>query len=124
MPLYRFYNIKKGVHFYTASEAEKNNVVAKLSSTYRLEGVAYSVSAAAVANSTPVHRFFNKKKGVHFYTADAAEKQNTIDHTLRHLQVRGNRLLSGSVTSRRRRWMRHRHVGLLGRRMDGLASIA
>jgi hypothetical protein len=40
-PVYRFYNFRKGVHFYTASEAEKNNVVATLSSTYRLEGVAF-----------------------------------------------------------------------------------
>ena len=44
LPVYRFYNVKKGVHFYTASEAEKNQVVSTLYSTYKLEGVAYWVA--------------------------------------------------------------------------------
>jgi hypothetical protein len=76
--LYRFYNIKKGVHFYTASEAEKDNVVRTLSSTYRLEGVAYKVCATPVPGATPVYRFYNLKQGVHFYTASEAEKDNVV----------------------------------------------
>jgi thermitase len=76
--LYRFYNIKKGVHFYTASEAEKDSVVRTLSSTYRLEGVAYRVCATPVAGATPVYRFYNLKQGVHFYTASEAEKANVV----------------------------------------------
>jgi hypothetical protein len=79
-PLYRFYNLKKGVHFYTADEAEKNRVVATLASTYRLEGEAYRISTTAIAGARPVYRFFNRKTGVHFYTADEAEKANVIDH--------------------------------------------
>ena len=43
MPVYRFYNIRTGVHFYTASEAEKSSVVARLGTIYRLEGVAFYV---------------------------------------------------------------------------------
>jgi hypothetical protein len=39
--VYRFYNFRQAVHFYTASESEKNDVLAKLSGTYRLEGVAF-----------------------------------------------------------------------------------
>jgi photosystem II stability/assembly factor-like uncharacterized protein/tRNA U38,U39,U40 pseudouridine synthase TruA len=76
--LYRFYNIKKGVHFYTASEAEKANVIRTLSGTYRYEGVAYRVCATAVAGATPVYRFYNLKQGVHFYTASAAERDTVV----------------------------------------------
>ena len=38
--VYRFYNKSNGSHFYTASETEKANVLANLSSTYSLDGVA------------------------------------------------------------------------------------
>jgi hypothetical protein len=75
-PLYRFYNLRTGVHFYTASEAEKTDLVQRLSATYRLEGVAYNVSTTAAAGALPVYRFYNMKKGVHFYTASAAERDN------------------------------------------------
>jgi len=74
MPVYRFYNFRKGVHFYTASEAEKDAVLATLSRTFRLEGVAYYVNTDNPANNAPLYRFFNVKKGVHFYTASEAEK--------------------------------------------------
>jgi uncharacterized repeat protein (TIGR02543 family) len=77
-PLYRFYNVKTGVHFYTASETEKDNVLRTLSSTYRLEGVAYYVCATPVAGATSVYRFLNFKKGVHFYTASAAERDTVV----------------------------------------------
>ena len=42
-PVFRFYNKTNGAHFYTASEAEKNNVIAKLPAIYKLDGVAFYV---------------------------------------------------------------------------------
>ena len=72
--VWRFYNAKKNTHFYTANEAEKNNVVATLSRTFQLEGVGYTIRSAAPANAAPLHRFFNRKTGTHFYTVDPAEK--------------------------------------------------
>ena len=45
-PLYRFFNVVTGTHFYTISEAEKNDVIAHLPQ-FHLEGVAY------FANATP-----------------------------------------------------------------------
>ena len=42
--MYRFYNKMNGSHFYTASEAEKNSVLANLSATYSLDGVAFYVA--------------------------------------------------------------------------------
>jgi hypothetical protein len=76
-PLYRFYNKKTGTHFYTASQTERDSVVAKLSGTFKLEGVAYNVSSEPTA-STPVYRFFNKKTGTHFYTASQTEKESVV----------------------------------------------
>lgn len=78
MPVYRFYNVKTGMHFYTASETEKADVVARLSSVYRFEGVAYTINTDDAKNSTPLYRFFNMKNGVHFYTASATEKDRVI----------------------------------------------
>ena len=78
LPVYRFYNHRTGVHFYTASEAEKNSVVAKQSATYSLEGVAYALDTSATANKTPLFRFYNFKKGVHFYTASETEKNRCL----------------------------------------------
>lgn len=71
-PVYRFYNTR-GTHFYTASEAEKNNIIARFSS-YRYEGVAYNLLDYTGRNTAPLHRFYNVKNGTHFYTASEAER--------------------------------------------------
>ena len=77
-PLYRFFNKKNGSHFYTASAAERNNVIANLSATYVYEGETYRVSPTYAAGKTPVYRFYNKRNGSHFYTANETEKNNVI----------------------------------------------
>ena len=51
MPVYRFFNMKNGSHFYTADEAERANVAANLSKTYSYDGVAYEIDTANVNNS-------------------------------------------------------------------------
>ena len=76
MPVHRFYNTRQGVHFYTIDEAEKNNVQTNLSSTYVYEGVGYWIDTSDPLNSDPLYRFYNFRKGVHFYTSDEAEKNN------------------------------------------------
>ena len=75
--VYRFYNMKNGSHFYTASVNEKNAVIAKWSSTYRYEGVAWYVSTDPT-NSLVIYRFYNMKNGSHFYTASVNEKNAVI----------------------------------------------
>ncbi|NTW27974.1 MAG: hypothetical protein HGA39_01205 [Coriobacteriia bacterium] len=77
VPLYRFYNVKNGSHFYTASAQERDTVIANWSSTYRFEGPAYNVSMTSTGGS-PVYRFYNKKNGSHFYTVSLQEANNTI----------------------------------------------
>ena len=78
MPVYRFFNFKKGVHFYTASDDEAQSVIDNLYKIYDFEGVAYELNVANPDNNVPLHRFFNFKKGVHFYTASEAEKNSVI----------------------------------------------
>jgi hypothetical protein len=75
-PLYRFYNMQNSTHFYTASEAEKNNVISRWGYIYKYEGVAYNVCGDP-ASCTPVYRFWNIN-GTHFYTISEAEKNNVM----------------------------------------------
>lgn len=77
-PVYRFYNVRAGVHFYTISEAEKANVIATLGAVYRYEGPSYWVNTASPYNNTPLYRFYNRRTGTHFYTASATERANVI----------------------------------------------
>jgi hypothetical protein len=78
--VYRFYNMKNGVHFYTASIAERNSVVTNLSGTYKYEGVAYSLNTLSPVNHQPLYRFYNFKKGFHFYTASDSERDSVINN--------------------------------------------
>jgi len=75
-PLWRFRNLKGGFYLYTSDAAEKSNIVATLSSTWILEGVAYNVSR--VASGAPVWRFRNLRNGTYLYSADPAEKDNIV----------------------------------------------
>ena len=77
LPLYRFWNKKNGTHFYTASEAEKNDVLSRLGAVYRLDGIAYFVSSTAT-NAIPVYRFYNVRLGTHFFTASVAERDSVM----------------------------------------------
>lgn len=71
-PVYRFFNVKTGTHFYTTSAAEKATVESKLAKTYKYEGVAYTVYKGL--DNAPLYRFYNKVNGAHLYTADEHEK--------------------------------------------------
>jgi len=76
--VHRFLNKKTGVHFYTASDAEMASVSYSLASTYQYEGVAYTLDVSSPANSAPLYRFYDMKRGVHFYTASESEKATLI----------------------------------------------
>lgn len=41
LPVYRFYNVQNGSHFYTSSEAEKSHVIATWPHIYQYEGPAF-----------------------------------------------------------------------------------
>lgn len=76
-PLYRFFNLKNGSHFYTASPEERDNVIRSFAKTYRYEGPAYNVSFSPVG-TVPIYRFCKVAAGSHFYTMSEAERDTVI----------------------------------------------
>lgn len=70
--VHRFYNMRNGTHFYTASIEERDGVLARWPSIYKYEGLAYYVDP--VYDAEPLYRFYNVQNGSHFYTASAAER--------------------------------------------------
>lgn len=72
----RFLNTATGTHFYTASVAERDIVLATLPQ-YRLEGNAFDTVSQGAAD-LEVFRFLNTDTGTHFYTASEAERDLVI----------------------------------------------
>ena len=75
MDVQRFFKEEGTGHFYSSNSTEID--FANEASSLRQEGVAFqviSVSETDVENSIPIHRFFNKTNGGHFYTASNIEK--------------------------------------------------
>jgi hypothetical protein len=76
VPLHRLFNASNGDHFYTTSDAERDNAIAKFG--YVSENEACFVPAAAAAGTTALHRLLNNTNGDHFYTTSIAERDNAI----------------------------------------------
>jgi hypothetical protein len=87
--VYRFYNMKTGTHLYSADLAETNNVIATLGWLYHFEGVSFTADQYNSQNITPLYRFYNKKTGTHFYTADPTEKANVQNNLGATYQLEG-----------------------------------
>jgi hypothetical protein len=73
--VYRFYSPSRDVHFYTASQSERDNVI-KTMKEWRYEGAAFTVWPTQAAGTTAVYRFYNYSRGCHFYTASESEMRN------------------------------------------------
>ena len=71
-PVYRFFDIANGSHFYTISSAEDASLMANAG--FKSEGVAFYEDTAKQANNSAVYRFFDTVDGSHFYTASVNEK--------------------------------------------------
>ena len=76
-PVYRFFNLQNGVHFYTINEVERAGVVANLPHM-SYEGVGWYSYASPAAGTTALYRFFNTQTGAHFYTINISERDNVI----------------------------------------------
>jgi hypothetical protein len=77
--LYRFWSDNYRGHFYTASNSEKDYVIANLSHDWEYEGVAYCVGSSYTSD-TPlnVYRFWSDNYRGHFYTASPTERDHVI----------------------------------------------
>ncbi|MCC0175687.1 hypothetical protein I4641_01675 [Waterburya agarophytonicola K14] len=74
--VYRFFNPEVGVHFYTASQDERDNVIDNLPQ-YEFEGASYIAAPETddpLTGISPVYRFFNTSTGVHLYTINEVER--------------------------------------------------
>lgn len=69
--VYRVYNKNSGLHHYTKSRAEVNNLV---SLGWRDEGVSF----CAVENGTSAYRLYNPNDGNHMYTLDGNERRRLV----------------------------------------------
>jgi len=80
IPVYRFWSDQKQGHFYTASESEKNKVIATYPEyVWKYEGIAFYVYPADYNGaSTTIYRFWSDQKQGHFYTASESEKNYII----------------------------------------------
>lgn len=75
-PVYRFYNVTNGTHFFTCSAEERDMVIAKWPKVFNYEGVAYSIDPAS--DTERLFRFYNRVSGSHFYTSSAQEADMVI----------------------------------------------
>ena len=83
-PVYRFYNAKAAAHFYTISEAERDNVIANLSDNFSYEGVAFYAHPTYQKGDNYVYRFYLPKTSSHFFTNSYEEAMYLHTHGIRN----------------------------------------
>lgn len=77
VPLYRFWSSQFQSHFYTASQDERDVVIARWPKEWTYEGIAYYVYPEYPdrTGTVSVTRFWSPVTGHHFYTSSAAERE-------------------------------------------------
>ena len=85
--VHRFFSKSSGVHFYTASAEEKDNIITNLGSEFGYEGIAYKAPSSGGA---VVSRFFNSDTNSHFWTASEEEKDELIGNPERGFEYEGS----------------------------------
>ena len=87
--IYRFFNTQVGVHFYTASEVERDSISENLPQ-FNLEGASFTSAPPSddLTGVAPVYRFLNTDTGVHLYTISENER-NSIQANLPNYQFEG-----------------------------------
>lgn len=80
IPIYRFYNYVSRGHFFTASEPERNDVLAHPEWGYSYENVGFYAYSQFIDQASPVYRFYNATSRGHFFTNEEVEKNNILAH--------------------------------------------
>lgn len=84
IPVYRFWNLRIGGHFFTASKGEKDSIIEKYPHIWDYEGIAFYVSSLNKGDCIEaiglddVYRFWSQQKQHHFYTISEKEKNSII----------------------------------------------
>lgn len=80
IPVYRFWSPVNNVHFFTASEAEKRNIIDSLAAIWTYEGIAFKAKPVDQCDgASPVYRFWSDRYQKHFYTIKEAEKKMVME---------------------------------------------
>lgn len=89
VPVFRFYNTANGSHFYTSNDNEKRQVLRY--PQYRYEGMSFFAEKVTRDGVplTPVHRFYDKTTGAHFYTGNQSEATYVNDNLWRAYRYEG-----------------------------------
>jgi hypothetical protein len=81
-PVYRFWSGKFNGHFYTISEAEKNDVVRRYPDVWSYETIAWYAlplqNGNCPAGYNKIYRFWSGSYNHHFYTASESEKNHVL----------------------------------------------
>lgn len=87
--IYRFFNNRIGVHFYTASATERDTLINN-PNDFVYENASYLAVDPAIENSekTVVYRFFNPTTGAHLYTISEIER-DSIQENLANFNYEG-----------------------------------
>lgn len=85
--VHRFLNLDTGIHFYTASAAERD-LVSNTLDNYRYEGAFFGEGIPTVPGAKPVHRFLNVNTGGYLYTLSEIERDLVRDR-LTHFNYEG-----------------------------------
>jgi hypothetical protein len=73
-PIYRFWSREFGGHFYTASSAERDRVIAQWPSIWNYEGARFDAFTTPARGTVPLYRFWSVAYRGHFYTTDPVER--------------------------------------------------
>ena len=76
--VFRFFDLKDGTHFYTASTSERDTLVTNQAAAMQFEGVAFYENATPQAGDAAVYRFFDTAHGTHLFTQSASEKASIL----------------------------------------------
>jgi hypothetical protein len=81
-PVYRFWAVGTGSHFYTIDTAERDQIIQDWPEYWIYEGPVFAAfpEGQAPADAYPVYRFWYNGQADHFYTMDEGEKQWLIDN--------------------------------------------
>jgi hypothetical protein len=75
VPVFRYFNVRNGDHFYTTNFNELGGGSVGTNG-YRFEGVGFFAFPSQATNTVPVLRYFNTRNGDHFYTTNFNELGN------------------------------------------------
>ncbi len=89
-PVYRFWSLSQGAHFYTISGSERNKLINESASVWQYEGIGfYAYFRNTQANLAPVYRFWSTATGQHLYTISESEKNKIVTQLAKDWKYEG-----------------------------------